>query len=259
MGCSTCKSECGREDGCGSRKAAQKEVLDDLLSRLYPSRTWGQPDDEACFRAGPTRDEALRLAGALSAACQAKTAYRDGGEDDLCGYIYVLCLGREPALVDVREHGLALLASAHELSPAPEPSSAQELSPAPALSTAGPLQLQERYLRVCLSRLGRLAAVQEVALELDLACGQAPEGMAVIREIPQPGVFDPKLLRRFQKTVDLLQAHGLQHLDMGLLDVPAAGFGLEAGEYADRYGVPPALFNFLFYPQPVTTAAASYL
>ncbi len=54
MGCSTCKSECGREDGCGSRKAEQKDLLDGLIARLYPSRTWGQPDDEASFRGGFT-------------------------------------------------------------------------------------------------------------------------------------------------------------------------------------------------------------
>ena len=30
MGCDTCKSECGREDGCGTRKATQKVVLDGL-------------------------------------------------------------------------------------------------------------------------------------------------------------------------------------------------------------------------------------
>jgi len=32
MGCNTCASECGRQDGCGTRKAEQKVVLDRLIA-----------------------------------------------------------------------------------------------------------------------------------------------------------------------------------------------------------------------------------
>ena len=240
MGCSTCKSECGREDGCGSRKAAQKEILDALVARLYPSRTFGAPDDEAGFRAGPSIDEVRRLSQQLAVALRARVFVRPGDDDDPCTFVYALCLGREPSLLEVREgDDAALLELVRELAP--------------------PQRLSERHLRLSLSQLGRLVAIQEVALELDLGCGLAPEGMAVIREIPKPGVFDPKLLKRFQKAVDLVQALGYEHLDMGLLDVPAEGFGLVSGDYERRYGQAPMLFNFFFHAQPVLTASAAYL
>lgn len=252
MGCSTCRtntasphaprSECGREDGCGTRKAEQRLLLDELIARLYPSRTWGQPDDEASFRAGFSAGELRRLAQQLAVALKAPVAVRPGGAEDLCASIYVLCLGREPPLLTVRDQGLESLAALGE-----------------PVDAGAPRRLADQYLRLSCSLIGRLVAIQEVALELEIGCGQAPEGMAVIREIPRPGVFDPKLLKRFQKAVDLVLACGYQHLDMGLLDVPAAQLGLAPGEYEARYGVAPGLFNFFFQAQPVLTASAVYL
>jgi hypothetical protein len=81
----------------------------------------------------------------------------------------------------------------------------------------------------------------------------------VIKELALPGVFDPQLMKRMQKTVDLLLAHQIDHLDMGLLDVDAAQLALRGGDYAARYGTPPAVLNFLFYAQPVQTQRTSYL
>lgn len=240
MGCSTCKSECGREDGCGSRKAEQKDLLDGLIARLYPSRTWGQPDDEASFRGGFDLGELRRLGQQLALALKAPVTLVPAGEEDLCASLYVLCLGREPPLLAVRERGLQVLRDLGE-------------------DLTQPRRLADRYLRLSCSLLERVVAIQEVAFELDIACGQAPEGLAVLREIPTPGVFDAKLLKRFQKAVDLILACGYQHLDMGLLDVPAAQFGLQGGDYAERYGVEPGLFNFFFQAQPVLTASATYL
>ncbi len=239
MGCGTCKSECGREDGCGSRKAAQKLVLDELVIRLYPARTWGQPDEAACFRAGPSEGEVRRLAQSLSIALRAPAFFRPGAPDDLCSFIYVLCVGREPALIGLL--GTPHLGLSH----------LGQLSPGQ--------RIDERYLRIALSSCGRLAAVQEVVMELRTDPDAAPEGMAVLRELPRPGVFDPHLLKRFQKTTDFLLAHGIEHLDMGLLDLPAAQFGLSPGDYPDRFGTHPGLFNFFFHAEPVQTAAASYL
>lgn len=246
MGCGTCKSECGREDGCGTRKAEQKTLLDELIARLYPSHTWGQPDDEASFRGGLAAAEARRLQQRLAAALRMPTFYRPGGPDDLCSFVYVLCLGRQPALIDIRDGGgLGQLFAG--------PREAEAEAPAPEQV------LQEQYLRICLSQVSRVAAVQETSMDLLLAGDQVPEGMALLREVAKPGVFDPKLLKRFQKAVDLLLAHGIEHLDMGLLDVPAARFGLDPGDYAERYGVAPGLFNFFFCAEPVQTASASYL
>jgi len=245
MGCDTCKSECGREDGCGTRKATQKELLDGLIGRLYPSRRWGEPDDEACFRAGLHAGQVTRLAQQLATALKAPAYVQAGGPDDLCSFIYVLCLGRLPALIELRS------------------TSAAELAGETALAAAGLApeadSIRERYLRIACSNVTRAACVQEVAFELATAGEHCPEGLALIRELPLPGVFDPKLLKRFQKTTDLLMAHDIEHYDMGLLDVPAAEFGLSGGDYAQRFGIEPALLNFFFYAQPVLTAAASFV
>lgn len=254
MGCDTCKSECGREDGCGSRKAEQKELLDGLVARLYPSRVWGRPDDAACFRGGLNRGEVTRLGQQLATALKAPAYVQAGGPADLCSFIYVLCLGRQPSLLELRaENGAA--------GPAETAGAATDVSVGAA--DAGLLPeadtIRERYLRIACSGITRAACVQEVALELHTSPALCPPGLAMIKELPLPGVFDPKLLKRFQKTTDLLLAHGIEHLDMGLLDVPAAEFGLGGGDYLGRFGTEPALLNFFFYAQPVMTAAAVFV
>lgn len=239
MGCNTCRSECGREDGCGSRKAAQKEILDELTARLYPTRQWGEADPRANIEDGLSSAEVLTLAQRLSTALRVPAYVMPGGEDDLCSFIYLLCLGREPSILELRE-GQSTVSD--------DSSMWLEAD-----------TLRERYLRVSCSTLGRLACVQEVAMELSTRTSDCPPGMAVIRELPQPGVFEPMLLKRFQRTVDLLQAHGVEHLDMGLLDVDAEAFALKPGPYTARFGTTPALLNYLFYASPVLTATASYL
>jgi hypothetical protein len=247
MSCDTCKSECGREDGCGTRKGVQKDLLDGLIARLYPSRCWGEPDDEACFRAGLHRSEVIRLAQMLATALKAPAYVQAGGDDDLCSFIYVLCLGRQPSLLELRAGSGA---EAGALVPTDTADSG--LYPEADM-------IRERYLRIACSAVTRAACVQEVAMELYTNPQQCPDGMALIREIPLPGVFDPKLLKRFQKTTDLLMAHDVEHYDMGLLDIPAAEFGLLDGGYPARFGTAPALLNFFFYAQPVLTAAASFV
>jgi hypothetical protein len=239
MSCKTCKSECGREDGCGTRKAEQKELLTQLIARLYPSRRWGEPDAEACFRAGLHFTEVVRLGQTLATALKAPAYVQAGGPDDLCTFLYVLCLGREPSLVELRQGSYATDADGALW---------------PEADT-----IRERYLRIACSSVTRAACVQEVALELYTSDALCPGGMAMVKEVPLPGVFDPKLLKRFQKTTDLLLALGIEHYDMGLLDVPAAEFGLDGGDYSQRFGAPPALLNFFFYAQPVITAAASFI
>jgi len=220
-GCADCKSGGG---GCESHKGPQRLAIDEIMRAVYPDRTWGRPDDEARFRAGIREREARALGRSLAVAARAPTYFRAGGPDDLCHYVWVLCLGREPALLDVRD-GLA-------------PPEAD--------------QVRERYLRLHLSTVARIATIQEVALELD----RAGEGW-VLRELPQPGVYDAKLLKRMRAIVDLVEASDIEHLDFGLVDKAypdAAG-----GEYAARYGVEPALVNFLFYAQPARTSATVLL
>jgi hypothetical protein len=79
----------------------------------------------------------------------------------------------------------------------------------------------------------------------------------VLRELPSPGVYDAKLLKRMRAIVDLVEASDIEHLDFGLVDkaVPDA----ECAAYAERYGVEPALVNFLFYAQPARTSATILL
>jgi hypothetical protein len=234
VGCNTCRSECGREDGCGTRKATQKELLDGLIARLYPSRLWGDPEPEASLAERLELPEVVQLGSRLSTVLRAPAYVLPGGEEDLCAFIYVLCLGREPSILELREGDERDLCLESDT-------------------------LRERYLRIACSTLGRLACVQEVAMELSLTERDCPTGMALIREISLPGVFDPILLKRFQRTVDLLMAHGVEHLDMGLLDVDAASFGLLPGDYPARFGTSPALLNYLFYATPVKTTALSFV
>ena len=96
-GCADCKSGGG---GCESHKGPQRAVIDDVMRAVYPDRTWGRPDDEARFRAGIREREARALGRSIATAAKAPTYFRAGGPDDLCHYVWVLCLGREPALVN---------------------------------------------------------------------------------------------------------------------------------------------------------------
>jgi len=223
-GCADCKSGGG---GCESHKGPQRLVIDEVMRAVYPDRTWGRPDDEARFRAGIREREARALGRSIATVAKAPTFFRPGGPDDLCHYVWVLCLGREPSLVDVRD-GLATPEDDH---------------------------VRERYLRVHLSTVARIATIQEVAMELDRAPASG-DGW-VLRELPQPGVYDAKLLKRMRAIVDLVEASDLEHLDFGLVD--KAWPDALAGEYVERYGVEPALVNFLFYAQPARTSATLLL
>ena len=141
------------------------------------------------------------------------------------------CVGREPPLVDVRD-GLA----------------------PPAGDDVPGVVIEERYLRVALSSVARVACVQEVAMELDLSAGPDDQ-FATVRELPLGGVFDPLLLKRLQRIVDLLTAYDIRHLDLGLLEQPASGFDLADAGFADRFGVEPQLANFLFFAAPAVTTS----
>jgi hypothetical protein len=211
---------CTKHDGCEAEKGPQRTLIERVFELVYPDGTWGHPDDEARFGAGVRPREVRRLGRAISTATRAPTFVRAGGPDDLCEFVYVLCVGRLPALIDVRE-GLA----------APE----------------APTQ-REQYLRVAFSTVARAAAIQEVALELD---GDE------LRELPRPGVYDDKLLKRMRAIVDLVEAHEIEHLDFGMVDKPFEG--ARPGPYVERYGVEPMIVNFLFYAQPPRTQSVTLL
>jgi hypothetical protein len=210
--------------------------IEQALERLYPSRTWGEPDDLVRFGAGVSEDDGQALAEELAAELGASTFFRPGEAEEYCDYIYVLGLGREPCLVQIRDGGV----------PLPE-----EL--AGELQGQGPGHvISEQYLRVCLSQMARMAGVQQVAMELSLA-----DGAYVVREMPRSGVYDAPLLSRFQRLVALLPAYDIVHLDFGEISAPPKGF--DPGEYGHLYGGEPHTANYLFYPQPSTTQTTCLL
>jgi hypothetical protein len=220
MGCSGCT----KSEGCEAEKGPQRTLIDRAIAWVYPDRTWGHPDDEARFGAGLGPREVRRLARAISIATRAPTFHRPGGPEDLCDFVYVLCVGRTPSLIDVRE------------------------GRAPAEGDT----VRERYLRVAFSTVARAAAMQEVALELDRQ-GDA----RVVRELPLAGVYDPKLLKRMRAIVDLIEASDVEHLDFGMVDKPHPE--TRPGDYVARFGVEPTVVNFLFYAEPARTTSVTLL
>jgi len=204
-------------------------AVEQALARIYPSRCWGQPDDRARLTAGIGESDGHALADELARELTAVALFRPGEEDEYCDYIYVLCLGREPCAVQIRDGQV----------PVPDEIGDGEV-------------ILEQYLRVCLSNMARLAGVQQTAVELHRAGDEL-----VIREMPRAGVYDPPLLRRFQRLVAILPAYDIVHVDFGDISSPPAGF--DPGDYRERYGVLPHSANYLFYPQPSTTEVTTVL
>jgi hypothetical protein len=221
-------TSCGKKAGCDHRKGGMLEVVEQVMTRLYPTRRWGEPDDAARFGAGIDQEDGQALADELARELDAATFFRPGADDEYCDYIYVLCIGREPCLVQVRDGEV----------------------PVPDEIGDGD-HIREQYLRICLSSMARLAGVQQTSLELE-RIGED----VVIREAPRAGVYDAPLLRRFQRLVALFPAYDILHVDFGEISAPPEGF--DPGDYAERYGAAaPHRANYLFYPQPSTTEVIS--
>lgn len=215
--------QCGSKTGCDHRKQYMFSSIDEALEQLYPSGTWGEPDDAVRFEAGISTDEVAELAEDLAATLDAATVHVPGGDDEYCDYIYVLCVGREPCLIQLRDGAVA----------------------APDELASGDL-ISEQYLRVCLSGLARFAGVQQVAVD-----GRVHADSIEIVERPRAGVYDAPLLRRFQTLVASLPARDILHLDFGEISAPHPS--LAPGRYAALFGGEPAVANYLFYPQPANT------
>ena len=224
-------TDCGRKGGCDSRKGAMFGAIEEALARLYPTRRWSERDEEAAFGAGLAPGEGDALAAALAARLHAATLFRPGSPEETCDYVYVLCLGRPPSLIEL----------AHGALGAPEADSLR------ATVSEGPVT--EIYLRVALSTLARFAAVQEVRLEARLVDGQV-----TLTETPRAGVFDPALLRRLRTLVAVLTEREIRNLDFGEIVEPPAGF--DPGDYDELWRGVPGIANYLFYPQPPSTVAS---
>ncbi len=222
-------TDCGAKEGCDHRKGDMFDALDLAMALLYPTKRWGEPDDEARFDAGVSESDVYALADELGQELDAATFVRLGDEDEYCDYIYVLCIGREPCLVQLRDGDV----------PIPD-----------ELAGMGPIQ--EQYLRVCLSSMARFAGVQQTSIDMVVE-----DGDLVVRERPRPGVYDAPLLRRFQRLVALFPAYDIVHLDFG--EISAAPPGFDPGNYAELYGGEPHRSNYVFYPQPSNMATTTIL
>lgn len=220
-------------------------AVTEALERLYPGQRWAERDEQAAFRAGISRAEGARLAELLAPRLKAMTLFRPGGAEEYCDYVYVLCLGRTPSILEVRE-GLAsdVALEAEGESNAP---GARLLSPGDAAQVEVEEQL---YLRVALSGIARLAGVQQVTMRMSRAGSER-----LITEAPRAGVFDPVLLRRFQSLVAVLAEMDIRHVDFGEILEPPAGF--DPGDYAERYAGVPTVANYLFYPQPCSAVTTT--
>jgi hypothetical protein len=226
-------TDCGKKGGCDTRKHGMFAAVDEALERLYPTKRWTERDDTAGFGAGVSAGEGAAVARALASRLKALAVHRPGTADETCDYIYVLCLGRTPSLIE-RLHGLA------------------ERLDDEADGESG--DVEELYLRVALSTVVRFAGVQQVAMRAT----RDEDGQLVISEAPRTGVFDPILLKRFQALVAVLAEHDIRHLDFGEIVEPPDGF--DPGDYGERYGGLPAVANYLFFPQPagaVTTTVVT--
>jgi hypothetical protein len=229
MGCTNCKSK----TGCDHRKGDMMASVDRALEQLYPTRTWGEPDDGAV--AGPEGDELAALADELAGELNAATFVRPGSDDEPCDYVYVLCMGRSPCAIQVRDHGV----------PVPD-------------EWLGSDAIRELYLRVVVSQRARIAAVQQVAVEVSHASfGSGGSGGFAICERPRAGVYDAPLLPRMQKLVAILPAYELLHVDFG--EIAHAPPGYHAGVWRELFGGEPAIANYLFYPQPTTMIATGFI
>lgn len=224
-GCTNCS---GASD-CGDRKGSMLGTVNDWLHRLYPTKTWGELDDQLALDSGVYEEDAMALAEELQKELKAATIFCHGSEEDLCDYIYVLCMGREPCALQIRDGEVPLT---------------EELG-------AGDT-IHELYLRVALSSVAPLAIVQQVAVQLSQVDGQW-----IIREELAAGVYDAPLLRRMQRLVAVLPAYGLTHVDMGEVSEPPPEFS--HGDYQAKFGKAPHCVNYLFFRHPSTMEMTSSL
>jgi hypothetical protein len=217
-------TNCGEKVGCDDRKGSMMGTVEQALADVYPTRTWGEPDDAHDHAMPP--DELAALADELAQELTAATFVELGGDFEPCDYIWVLCMGRAPCILQVRDFGV----------------------PVPAEWDA---TVDELYLRVCISHRAHVAGVQQVAVR----ARRDETGGYLVDTCPRAGVYDAPLLHRMQKLVAILPTYDLLHVDFGEIAAPPQGF--HAGAWTALYGAEPAIANYLFYPQPTTMIATA--
>jgi hypothetical protein len=223
-GCTNCKGK----SGCDDRKGAMFATLDATLAALYPTRTWGELDDGAIASVEPA--DIAALADELATELDAATFVVPGDEHEPCDRVYVLALGRPPCALQVRDHGVAAPPEWAELD-----------------------AIREHYLRISISQLAPVVAVQQVEVAVDRTSYGHGDGGYAITERPRAGVFDAPVLRRMQRLVAVLPAYDLVHLDFGEIAGPPAGFA--PGSWPAAWGAgAPSIWSYLFSPEPASTA-----
>jgi hypothetical protein len=230
-GCTNCKGK----GACDDHKSTMMGSVEAAVEALYPSRVWGEIDDEKTSSDPFTPEDLAGLADELATELRAATFVRQGGDDEACDYIYVLCMGRAPCVIQVRDHGV----------PIPDEWCGPTASDA----------IEELYLRVVIAQRTRHVAVQQVAIQLV----RSPGGF-VVHERPRAGVYDAPLLSRMQKLVAIFPAYDLVHVDFG--DIAHAPPGFQPGSWPEIYGLgsaKPSIANYLFYPQPTTMVTTTFI
>jgi hypothetical protein len=199
-------------------------AVDSALAALYPSRTWGEPDERVALQLRPDATDLDGLAEELAQELRAAVFVQHGDDHEPCDYLYVLCLGRPPCIVQVRDHQV----------------------PLPAEWASGEV-VSELYLRLCISHRAPMAAMQQLAMD-----ARYQDGALVIRQAPRAGVYDAPLLSRMQRAVAILPAYGLLHVDFGEIAGPPPDY--LPGQWPALYGGGslPTIANYLFFPQPPT-------
>lgn len=234
-------TNCGKKGGCDSRKHEMLGHVHAALARLYPTRRWEERADDAAVGQGIEFARGQALAQTLAQNLKAFALYQPGQPQDFSDYVYVLCFGRQPCLLELRE-GLVSL---------------QDLE----LNAAGETPLQEVYLRVALSTLAPFAAVQELRMELVPVKASALSGQSepewLLQQHLRAGVFDPILLSRYQKLAAALAEHDIKNVDFGEINEAPEGF--DGGAHAALFGSPPTIANYLFYAGPTAGLAAESL
>lgn len=228
-------TDCGRKGGCDHRKTGMFDAIDGAMARLYPTQRWDERDDASTLDGQTAADRAGALADRVSKTLKTLALVRPGAAEEFSDFVYVMCFGRQPSLIELRE-GIAAVADVWDES---------------AVAAAGGV-IEERHLRVALSALAPFAGIQEVALRLEQV-----DGDLILTEMPRTGVFDPVLLPRMQKLVGVMAELDLRNLDFGDLTAPPSGFDHSA--YRERYGCDPMIANYLFYPQPASSITTTVI
>jgi len=212
--------------------------VNETLDSLYPSKRWHERADHLATTSGVSEEEGRQLAQALSQKLKAFALYKPGSPEDFSDYIYILCFGRQPSILEVREGVIDL---------------AEFIAQAPDGEGSG---VKELYLRVALSSLCPFAAVQEVRMSLSLwgnELGDCAPG-AVVEEQARAGVFDPILLARYQKLVAVLAETNIRNIDFGEINEAPEGFDGSAHE--EMFGVKATVANYLFFAGPTAGISA---